>query len=221
MSIVLAQENWSQAADVLRDKLELLEDEGQQREVYTQLAELMDGRLEDAREAITHLQSALDVEPENTGIFERLCGLYEREGLWQDLMDLLEQQQGLSLKQEGRADEIDIRIAEILRDKMADLPQAVERLGEVLERNGDNAQALRELEDLLSDETIRLSVCRILERHYSERVRPSLPVSLKLKRQLRNNPTRSLACTRGSAHYNMMYSSVKSTRLSRLPWPSK
>ena len=168
LQLELAQ--WEDAATSLRDKLELVEDEGEQRSVYAQLATLMEGRLENTSEAISSLQAALDVDPSDAAILTRLCNLYEREGDWNSLMSLLEQQQELALEQKGeRDDAIDIRIAKILIDKVDDGQQAVERLADVLERSPEYNPTVGLLEELLGDEELRENVCVVLETYYASR----------------------------------------------------
>ncbi|MEE2787852.1 MAG: tetratricopeptide repeat protein [Myxococcota bacterium] len=166
---------WEDAANSLRDKLELLEDEAEQRAVYAQLATLMEGRLENTEEAISSLQAALDVAPDDEAILKRLCGLYEREGDWDALMSLLEQQQEIAVEQRGhRDDSIDVRIAKILLDHVQDAQQAIERLAEILERSPEHDSTIALLEDLLSEEGLRHSVCQVLESHYATRSQTDL-----------------------------------------------
>ncbi|MCB9745562.1 MAG: tetratricopeptide repeat protein, partial [Alphaproteobacteria bacterium] len=158
---------WTQLVLVLREKLELAEDDAGRKGVLQRIATVQESKLEDLEETILTWRTVLEADGRDRDALEALDRLFSREGRWGELVDLLEGERDLYLDDDrARADGIELRIGDILEHRQGQVAQAIELYSELLTRPHEEDAARAALERLLGDEAHRLAAARVLEPHY-------------------------------------------------------
>lgn len=126
-----AEENWTELAQVLLTKIETTEDVQARRLLHFELAGLQEAKLGDVYEAIAQTRAVLELDPDDTRALEGLRTLFEKESMWQDLLEVLDQQTTLASgdsKVEGA-----FTAAELVETRLLEVEAAIERYAGVLE----------------------------------------------------------------------------------------
>lgn len=154
--------------DILRAKLEVVDDEALSREIRLELAAIYDELLDDADESVSCLRSVLDDSVGDTDVSVRLEGLLGREGRWDEVLEVLEERER-GLEDVGARELVEVQIGQILDEKLGQSEEAISRYAEVLRRAPelDAAQSAKTaLEALAVRESLEEPACRVLEEHY-------------------------------------------------------
>ncbi|MCB9541773.1 MAG: tetratricopeptide repeat protein [Myxococcales bacterium] len=166
-------EQWELLIEMLREKLETVEEDGQRKPILFRIADTYEVRLDEPDETIQSYRAVLDIDPRDRQALDALERLFSREGRWPELVDLLEGERDEYVDEDpARVDALELRIGDVLEHQLGQIPQAIERYGDVLRRNGDSIEARAALERLLDDPEHRLLASRVLEPHYEERDEP-------------------------------------------------
>jgi tetratricopeptide (TPR) repeat protein len=106
------------------------------------LMELADAavRRGDQVEAAAHLRSAVDLQPENDELAQRLESLFVARSAWRELADFYRERIGRVADTGARA-ELMVRLAELLEDELGDRVGAAQAYGAALQLTGDPAVA--------------------------------------------------------------------------------
>tara|TARA_R110002073_G_scaffold24260_9_gene82156 strand:- start:70410 stop:81644 length:11235 start_codon:yes stop_codon:yes gene_type:complete len=126
-----AEENWAELAQVLLSKIETNEDPQARRLLHFELATLQETKLGDVFEAIAQTRAVLDLDPDDSRALEGLRTLFEKESMWQDLVEIVDQQVTLATgesKVEGA-----FSAAETVEKRLLEVEGAIERYAGVLE----------------------------------------------------------------------------------------
>jgi len=146
------RERWLDLADVLRRKSEVVADLDDRVRTLSKLAETYDRRVDDPEEATTVYERILEVDSTAIGALEALERLYEQNARWPDLADVLRRH--LMLVEEGDAPErndLELKLADLLRSELYEPEEATERYRAVLERAPGDERAIEGLEALLEE----------------------------------------------------------------------
>ncbi len=156
-----AEENWAELAQVLLSKIESNEDPAARRLLHFELASLQENKLGDVYEAIAQMRAVLDLDPDDSRALEGLRTLFEKESMWQDLLEVIDQQVTLASgdsKVQGA-----FAAAELVEMRLMELESAIERYAGVLElapaHEGARAALLRHSEN---EDTME-RCCEVLE----------------------------------------------------------
>ncbi|MEM7434981.1 MAG: tetratricopeptide repeat protein [Myxococcota bacterium] len=131
-------------ADVLEQRVLLESDPESKVEVGLRLAELYEAQLGRPEAACDALHAVLDADREHRGALEGLSRLYERQGLWQDLVDTLRRRADAALSDTERV-ELTHQLGNIMERELDDEMSAIAVYGQILridERHEPSVQAL-------------------------------------------------------------------------------
>lgn len=149
---------------VFEDALPHLSDEHRIIAVHLRMAELAWKELGETDDAETHLRRVLEYDAENTGALDQLTALYESMERWWDAVSILERKANASEDVNARIDGLR-RIARVLDERAGDIDGAVSAYRRILELDGNNETALRELAELLERNERWSALIGVLERH--------------------------------------------------------
>jgi tetratricopeptide (TPR) repeat protein len=142
--------------------VERLTDDGARVALFIEEGRLLEDVLDQPEDAVRALERAAALEPTNAEVTNSLDRLYERLGRWESLVALLTR----SLEQ-GRdsdaAQELRLRRAETLEQKLARVDEAFVDFETVVESDATNDRARRGLERLIEAPALRARAAQALE----------------------------------------------------------
>ena len=159
-----ADENWAELAQVLLNKIEASQDPAATRLLHFELAGLYEGRLSDVYESIAQTRAVLELDPDDARALEGLRTLFEKESMWQDLIEVIDHQATLAAGEAKVAGAF--TAAELTESKLIELEAAIERYAGVLELAPTHAGARAALERHSKSEDSRERCCEVLEAVY-------------------------------------------------------
>ena len=166
-------EAWSSLIEMLYEKIELTEDAAAQVELHRHVAAIHETRMSDVHGAVNALRNVLEIDPGHVDALAALERIFEAEGHWGDLVDLLESQGELAGEDVARLDAIELRIGAVMSAHLGQGGEAIQRYADVLERSPENEGARAALEAALDDLDHRGVAARILEEYFADRDAPS------------------------------------------------
>ncbi len=131
-------------AEDLRRQLRFEEDPGRRDELFPQLADLLEGSLQDPDGATEVHQQRLELDPTNEEVLAALERLYEQRARWELLVDVLERRNELS-NDEARQKALLFRVGGIFENELGNLENAIATYREALSRFGGDDDTLRAL----------------------------------------------------------------------------
>ncbi|MCU0663698.1 MAG: hypothetical protein MUC50_15385, partial [Myxococcota bacterium] len=151
---------WRDLIDTLRRRVDVETDSETKRELLLRVARLFEERLSSLDEAISaYIAVGQEVGPDLEAI-DALVRLYESTGRWKDLLSTLEAKDQL-VEDPALRTRLLFSMGELLRLRLDEPSQAVERLGEALEIDPNHAGARAALTELLTS-PVRMEAIRIL-----------------------------------------------------------
>ncbi|HOU52746.1 MAG TPA: tetratricopeptide repeat protein [Myxococcota bacterium] len=142
--------------------------------VASELAEKMD----DVEGAIVTVRQILAWEPESIAAWRQLDSLYIQAERWYDLATVIRERIRLATEREER-NLLRIRLAEVLEEKLENLPEAVEVYREILGEDPTHEEAVRQLERLFENPDVRVTVAGILLPSYEAQERREEEVTVR------------------------------------------
>ncbi len=139
--IHLAKEDYDALAEDLRRQIKF-EDDGEARSrLLVRLAELLETTLDDLAGAVRAHRQRLEHDPTDREALHALERLYERQGEWPRLVEILRSREEAT-DDEGEQRQIAHRIGEIYEEKLQDADNAIIAYNDVLARFGQDTSAL-------------------------------------------------------------------------------
>ncbi len=138
-----AEQNWPALRAIVRKQAEWAEEPSGRLALLGRVALLDEQRLADRPAAIATWREVLSDTPTDTPALAALERLYEQDGAWEDLVEVLRRKHDQASPIEAR--ELLLRIAELHEQRLADPEEAIGAYLEVLDRDGADARALGEL----------------------------------------------------------------------------
>ncbi|MFW5921400.1 MAG: tetratricopeptide repeat protein, partial [Polyangiales bacterium] len=148
--------------DILRRRIDVAEEPADRVELGLRLGELCESQLGRPEDAIEALQRVLDDEPSQPDAVASLSRLYERQGMYPELLDNLKLQAGMAERDEDRI-AVQYRIGEVLERQLDDVQEAMVAYQQALEidqRHEPSVEALLRISKL---EDYRVQAAEILE----------------------------------------------------------
>ena len=179
--------------ELLWAKKERALDPAARGEVLLAIAELDEGPLADREAAIASYRELLELDPSAPRAFRALERLYTAAERFTELEALLAAREPFQPSPrdepevrgtpESRA-HLRFRRAELYRERLADLPRAVELYGEVLAEEPSHEGTRRVLETLLRRPEVRLRIARLMQPIYEvDQAWPKLALALGAERE--------------------------------------
>ncbi len=139
---------FSKLLELCDHQYELSDDENERKEILFKKAAILEDQLQNLDAAITSYRSILDLDETDEKALLSLDRLYESQGEWETLAEIIERRIELGAK---LADEIELkdRLGEIKFKRLGDDTGAVKYYKEILESVPDHEHAINSLEYIL------------------------------------------------------------------------
>ncbi|HEX7477876.1 MAG TPA: tetratricopeptide repeat protein [Polyangiales bacterium] len=152
----------AELAPILGRRIELAQDPAARAELGVRLGHLLEEQLHQFDAAIDAYRRVLDDEPQNPSAIARLAALYERQGLWQELLDNLAAQASLAASTEERV-RLRCKAGQVLQRELLDVPEAIELYRQALEDDPRCNEAVQALMALTANEEHRARAAEVVE----------------------------------------------------------
>ncbi|MDJ0765180.1 MAG: tetratricopeptide repeat protein [Myxococcota bacterium] len=159
---------WDRVTQIYSELADKAYDVNTEWTLLTRLGEIMETHRADARGAIDAYQRALDSGATDVKILVALDRLYEREGLWPELDEILEREIEFA-DNINEANRCKLRQGAIREREFGDLPGAVNAFKDVLESSPENEEASQALHALLKHDDLVDDIVEVLTPVYEAR----------------------------------------------------
>ncbi len=139
--------SWSELIETLQRHAGVENDQAKKTELYIQLAELLERRMQDIGGAIHAYQQALVCDHASKGALTALDRLYRRTEQWEPLIDVLSRRAELETEEQAIV-RFRLEIGQIWDLRLYDAGQSITAYQQVLDTDPQNLTALRALEAL-------------------------------------------------------------------------
>ncbi|MCC6749654.1 MAG: tetratricopeptide repeat protein [Deltaproteobacteria bacterium] len=173
-------ERWSELVEVVEGILPEVLDAELQRELRLEVAALARDRLGDSARARQHFLQVLESEPGHAGALTSLEELYQAQGQWEALYEVLQRKLELEAGSEARI-ELLLRAAVLCRDALSRPSAAIAEYERVLELEPNHSGALEALDPLYAGEGRWQDLAALLERRIPRATDPERQVALTLR----------------------------------------
>ncbi len=160
-----AGSDWNELSGILVRKIELADEPLVRRELHIAAAQVYDGKLNDAYEAIAHLNAIIEEDGGDAEALAALDEIYQRESMWPELIETLDRRSALESEPSARA-ELEFRAASVLEKELLEPPAAIERYAKVLELDPTHAGARAALDEMTRNEDTLSAAADVLEGLY-------------------------------------------------------
>src|SRR5438067_1055641 len=149
----LAQETDSveEVVSIYDDALAHLSDERRIIDTHLRMAELAWKNLKSPPDAELHYKRALEYEATNKGALDGMVALFESQGKWREVVNVFERRVEQSNDIAPRIEMLR-RVARTLDDKAKDVDGSINAYKRILELDGRDGGALRDLAEILERE---------------------------------------------------------------------
>ncbi len=161
-----ADENWTELAQIVLTKADNTIDPVEKRPLHFELASLYEDKLNDTFEAIAQTRMVRDLDPDDSEALASLRSLYKKEAMWQDMLEIIDQQALLASGDEKVALVFDA--AQLLEKQLMEVDAAQDRYAAVLELQQTHAGAREALERFSAEIDTMDRSCAILEGVYKK-----------------------------------------------------
>ncbi|MFW5966062.1 MAG: tetratricopeptide repeat protein, partial [Persicimonas sp.] len=149
--------------------------------LHLRVARIYEEELQRADAAIERFNQVLENDPENEEAILALDRLYQREGHWEELAEILQTRIfGTEDPEETR--QLRLRLATLYQEALDEPQEAIEVYQTVLMEDEENQQAIDSLERMFMDGKAVQQIADILEPHYLERDQHDKLVEIYLQR---------------------------------------
>ena len=134
-------ENHAALAQDLRRQLQFEEDQTRRDELFPRLADLLESALDDPAAAIEVHQERLENDPAQADALMALERLYEAQGRWQPLVEVLERRADLSDDEQAQLS-LSRRVGEVYEKRLGSVEDAIAAHRDVVSRFGSDEVSL-------------------------------------------------------------------------------
>jgi tetratricopeptide (TPR) repeat protein len=149
-SLYRKSQQWPQLTQLLERCMSVARTEEDRRKVHVELGEVLEQHLGQTDQAIEHYKSALNLNARDTAALSALERVYDGRNQVSALVDVLTRKAEAFAAQRNieKANEVRLRLAEVLEDRASNAEQAVEVLRAAVEADAACLPALRGMERL-------------------------------------------------------------------------
>ena len=140
-------ENWSEVVDILRRKVELVDEDADRKAIYQKMARLLEAKLDQADEAIEAYRQVMYLDERDMSTLDALERLYIVRMRWNDLIDVLNQQ-GAAMSDPAERIEKFLQIGELWETRLESPDRAIDAFREALTIDENCVEAMDCLERL-------------------------------------------------------------------------
>jgi tetratricopeptide (TPR) repeat protein len=158
---------WRELLGVLRKRARAVTEPGEQERILSTMARIHDEKLKEPKEAIAVLAEVLELDPASRDALSALDGLYERQGMWNQLADNVHRRLSLADSEEETI-QLMLRLGQLRETRMEAVESAIETYSEILDRDPRCQPALEALERLIGNETFQVQIADLLEPLYRD-----------------------------------------------------
>ncbi len=173
---------WPELRDVTRKQAEWAEDAGERRALLARVAALEEEKLSARDAAISTWQELLADQPADAGALNALERLYQAAEKWRELIDVLHRK--LDHASPDEAKRYLARVAEIHEVMLEEPEEAIAAHLEILDRDANDAAALRELARLYREGNRHADLLDVLERQASLDAAHRTPIDIEIAKLL-------------------------------------
>jgi len=148
---------------LLKRQVDMEQDGGRKTELLKDIARTYLKDLHSDEEAIAAYREIMAIDPGHTASVEALEGLYRKMEMWEELVQLLKNQVGITDDAEAQS-RYRRSLAELLADKLDRADQAIEQYRKLIESDPDDLDALKGLERLYDTTGRNEEYLQILDR---------------------------------------------------------
>ncbi len=145
--IYTRNESWASLVGVLRRRVNLAFDPHDQVQLHRQIGQLFEERLDDGVEAVEAYKMVIRLDDRDSGALDALERIYEREGQWRDLVEVLERKAENTYEQDEQV-ALHFRMGEIWQQQLGVAERAVGSYRNVLDHDPTHRESLNALEAL-------------------------------------------------------------------------
>jgi len=175
-------------ADVLERRMELEAEPDVRVEVGMRLAELYEAQLNRPDAACDALRAVAEADPEHRGALQGLSRLYERQGRWQELVEVLQRRSGAAAHESERV-ELTHQLGNVMERELDDELSAIAVYGQVLRINPGHEPSVQALLRISKLADYREDAAAILEPHLRTQERwGDLAALLRLRADAMTDP---------------------------------
>ena len=146
--LALETDSADELVTIYDDALAQLSDERRIIDVHLRMAELAWKHLGSPNDAEVHYRRALEYDAASRGALDGMVALYESQGRWRDVVNVFERRVEQSTDVASRIEMLR-RVARTLDDKAQDIDGAISAYKRILELDGKDAAATRDLAEIL------------------------------------------------------------------------
>ncbi len=160
-------EQWNELDDLLRAKALQVDSDAGRSAAYKRIARIQRDMLMDDVAAIDAFRMVTELEPDNEDALNSLIHLYERTEQWPDLLQALNTQKDFAADLNAITN-IELRMADVLSEKLSSSFDALEMYKSVLSRDSKAVDARSGMVSLLKSPDTRQEASLFLEQIYRE-----------------------------------------------------
>ncbi len=173
---------------ILRAQIDVLKDQGaSESDVVDEYVKIADVQREmgEPDAARTTYAEILDMDPEHLGALRGIKEIYRSEERWDDVVEVLLQEQGLvSLDEIDRRVQLDLELADVYRLHLGEPGEALRYYGQVLSSVPDQEEAVAAVETFLSEPELAREAALLLEPIFRDaQLYPQLVRALEARRE--------------------------------------
>lgn len=158
---------WNDLIGVLTRKAEATSDASEKVALYARVADLWIERFANYNQATEPLERVIQLEPDNRPALAQLKEIYRKKRAWGHLFDVLMKEAQLASDPSARL-EHRLELAKLAGERLHRHADAIALWKEVLEQDGENAEAVDALEKLAEREKDWPTLADVLERRVLE-----------------------------------------------------
>ena len=164
--VARAGDAWAGLVQLIEDQVVNISSDRVARDLYLRVARILEEELGDNLEAIERFRRVLELDPEHEGAVLALDRLYQKQGMWAELAEILT----LRVERAEDADRVPLllRLGTLYESALDDVSQAIAAYKDVLVIARQQPEAVTSLERLFSDEHEQPIIGEVLEPIYLE-----------------------------------------------------
>jgi golgin subfamily B member 1 len=175
-------------ADVLERRMDLEEDPEVRVEIGMRLAELYEAQLGRPEAACDALRAVVEADPEHRGALQGLTRLYERQGQWSELVDVLRRRTNVAAHEAERV-ELTHQLGNIMERELDDELSAIAVYGQILRLDPGHEPSVQALLRITKLADYREDAAAVLEPHLRTQERwNDLAMLLRLRADAMTDP---------------------------------